>query len=296
MTRRGDGHTTKDRRTEPHDRRGPSGLDGQNTIDVGAYLERIKYRGSLAPDLRTLQALHLAHLYAVPFENFDIAARRPLVLAMDRVFDKVVHRRRGGVCYELNGLFYHLLAALGFEVRMLAAEVFFPHPLTRSELDHMLIVVDLGRRWMADVGFGGAFHEPILLDETRIQHEGERAFRVVREGAHRALWMLLPDMGWVKLYRFTLEPRSLDDYAGMCTFHQSAPESYYVKNRICALPNARGCVTLFNDGLIITEDGRRRVYPLRTEQRRIEALRRHFDIDLPDERPHPAAPPAGLLR
>lgn len=280
MTQQGDGDTTSERVAEAHDGRGSAWALARNTTNLGAYLERIKYRGRLEPDLQTLRALHLAHLYTVPFENFDVAPQRPIVLEMDRVFDKVVHRRRGGVCYELNGLFYHLLSALGFEVTMLSAEVFFPHPLARSDFDHMLLAVNLDQRWMADVGFGGAFHEPMLLDETQIKHEGDRAFRVVREGAHRTLWMHLPDMGWVKVYRFTPRPRALGDFAGMCRFHESTPDAYYVKNRICSLPNARGCVTIFNDGLIITEDGRRRVYPVRGEQRLREALRRHFDVVL----------------
>src|SRR5437762_3314192 len=92
-------------------------------MDVNAYLKRIDYAGSTAPTLETLNALHQAHLYAVPFENLDIHLGRPIILEYDHLFDKIVTQRRGGFCYELNGMFAWLLRELGFEVSMLNARV-----------------------------------------------------------------------------------------------------------------------------------------------------------------------------
>ena len=82
-------------------------------MDVPAYLERIGYRGSLDVSLETLRGLHLAHLYTVPFENLDILRHRPIALGGVELFDKIVARRRGGFCYELNGLFCRALARAG---------------------------------------------------------------------------------------------------------------------------------------------------------------------------------------
>src|SRR5690242_4007849 len=92
-------------------------------MDIDAYLDRIAYRGSRAPTAATLRELQVAHLLAVPFENLSIHARQPIVLEEGALFDKVVMRRRGGFCYELNGLFAALLRALGFPVTRLAAGV-----------------------------------------------------------------------------------------------------------------------------------------------------------------------------
>jgi N-hydroxyarylamine O-acetyltransferase len=92
-------------------------------MDIDAYLERIAYEGSREPAARTLRDLQVAHLTAVPFENLSIHAREPILLDDDALFDKVVGRRRGGFCYELNGLFAGLLRALGFNVAMLSARV-----------------------------------------------------------------------------------------------------------------------------------------------------------------------------
>src|SRR5260221_13506295 len=91
---------------------------------VDAYLDRIHYAGSRAPSAATLRALHAAHLYAVPFENLDIGRGRRLSLALPDLYAKIVARRRGGFCYELNGLFSWLLASLGYGVTHLSARVY----------------------------------------------------------------------------------------------------------------------------------------------------------------------------
>ncbi|TFB10035.1 arylamine N-acetyltransferase, partial [Candidatus Marinimicrobia bacterium MT.SAG.4] len=92
-------------------------------MDIEAYLERIGYRGSRTPSVQTLRDMQLVHLLTVPFENLSIHAGEPIVLEDDALFEKIVARRRGGFCYELNGLFAALLRALGFNVSMLSARV-----------------------------------------------------------------------------------------------------------------------------------------------------------------------------
>ncbi len=92
-------------------------------MDVAAYLDRINYHGSTDPILETLCALHRAHMLAVPFENLDIPLKRPIVLDQELLFDKLVNRRRGGFCYELNALFSALLREMGFNVQRLSARV-----------------------------------------------------------------------------------------------------------------------------------------------------------------------------
>src|SRR4051794_5452932 len=131
-------------------------------MNIDAYLQRIGYRGSLVPNEQTLSDLQLAHLYAVPFENLDIGLQRPIVLDLDLLYDKVVNKRRGGFCYELNGLFGELLKALGFRVQMLSAGVYGGDGGLGPDFDHMLLAVDLDRRRIADVGFGETFSEPLL--------------------------------------------------------------------------------------------------------------------------------------
>ena len=127
-------------------------------MDVKAYLERIKYRGSLALNAETLRGLQAAHLLAVPFENLSIHAKQPIVLDDDALFTKIVERGRGGFCYELNGLFAALLRALGFKVEMLSAGVANAEGGFGPDFDHMALMVTLDERWLADVGFGDSFN------------------------------------------------------------------------------------------------------------------------------------------
>ena len=79
------------------------------SLNLDSYLARISYSGPLAPTLENLRAIHYAHLLAVPFENLDIHRGMPIALDQEYLYDKIVLRRRGGFCYELNSLFAALL-------------------------------------------------------------------------------------------------------------------------------------------------------------------------------------------
>src|SRR4051812_21511122 len=113
-----------------------------------AYLARIGYAGSLAPTIETLRALHRAHLHAVPFENLDIHLGRPIKLDRGAFFRKIVGERRGGFCYELNGLFADLLAFLDFDVSLLSARVAREAGGFGPEFDHLAVLVHAGGRWL----------------------------------------------------------------------------------------------------------------------------------------------------
>jgi N-hydroxyarylamine O-acetyltransferase len=73
--------------------------------NIDDYLQRLNYAGSTSPTAKTLRQLHLAHLQNVPFENLSIHSGEPIVLDDQALFEKIVGRRRGGFCYELNGLY-----------------------------------------------------------------------------------------------------------------------------------------------------------------------------------------------
>src|SRR3954468_6333227 len=147
-------------------------------MNVAAYLERIGYQGPRAPTAETLRRLHLAHLYAVPFENLSIHWGEPIELDDEALFEKIVVRRRGGFCYELNGLFAALLRALGFDVAMLSAGVGGSAGEFSPEFDHMALLITLGERWLVDVGFGDSFREPLRLETREDQAEGRLAYRI----------------------------------------------------------------------------------------------------------------------
>src|SRR5215813_4358457 len=196
-------------------------------MDTKAYLERIRYEGPLEPTAETLRALHLAHMRAVPFENLSIHAGQPIILNNDALFEKIVTRRRGGFCYELNGLFAALLGSLGFDVAKLSAGVARPDGSFSAEFDHMTLLVNLDERWLADVGFGDSFEEPLKLDFRGGQLQGGRAYQVVPGAAHYLVLQREEQGKWKNQYRFTLQSYDFPDYEPMCHFHQTSPESHF---------------------------------------------------------------------
>src|SRR5580692_3744465 len=148
-------------------------------VDTPAYLARIQYAGPTEANAETLRALHRAHLVAVPFENLDIHLGRKITVDEAAILNKVVGLRRGGFCYELNGAFAALLRALGFSVTLLSARVSRDDGSASAEFDHLTLRVDLEESWLADVGFGDSFLEPLRLKPDIEQEQPGGRFRIV---------------------------------------------------------------------------------------------------------------------
>ena len=131
------------------------------------YFERIGYRGSPRADLETLRDLHRAHLAAIPFENLDVQLGRVPPLDVDAVFDKLVTRRRGGWCYEMNTLLGWALEEVGFSVTRLSCGVMREVRGDEVMGCHLALLVECEGQWLVDVGFGGSLAEPLPLAEGR---------------------------------------------------------------------------------------------------------------------------------
>jgi len=250
-------------------------------MDINAYLSRINYHGSREPTAETLRDLQVAHLLAVPFENLSIHSGEPIVLNDKDLFEKVVQRRRGGFCYELNGLFAALLRKLGFGVEMLSAGVANPLGEFGPDFDHMTLMVTLEQRWLADVGFGDSFREPLLLDERGIQKQNEHEYEIVAEGDQRTLMQRDSGGDWMAQYRFTLQPHVYADYAEMCRFHQTSPDSHFTKAPLCSLATADGRITLGGGHFITTiRSGEKHEVAVSGEAEFAQLLREHFGIEM----------------
>jgi len=223
--------------------------------------------------------LQVAHLLAVPFENLSIHAGQPIVLEDEALFAKIVERQRGGFCYEANGLFAALLRTLGFDVAMLSAGVANAEGGFGPDFDHMALMVTLGQRWLVDVGFGDSFREPLLLDERGEQVQGGRVYRILPEGTHLILMRRDGGGEWKAQYRFTLQPREYADYAGMCRYHQTSPQSHFTRARVCSRATPDGRVTLSGMRFITASgSGVRQERTLTSQEEYAEVLREHFGI------------------
>ena len=251
-------------------------------IDTTAYLQRIYYGGSLEPTLSTLQTLHAAHMLSVPFENLNIHLGRPILLDETALFEKIVVQRRGGFCYELNGLFAVLLRALGFDVTLLSAGVARESGGFGPEFDHLALLVqipDHAEMSLADVGFGDSFLLPLSFEEGLEQSQNSGIYRIVRDN-DKWLTQQRKEQGmWENMYRFTLQPRELADFTDMCHFHQTSPESGFTRGRVCTLATPGGRITLGDTEFIITRGQEKTERELNEEEYK-QVLHEYFGIVL----------------
>lgn len=250
-------------------------------MDIKTYLNRINYTGPLTPSAKALREVQVAHLLTVPFENLSIHSGQPIVLEDQALFDKIVRQRRGGFCYELNGLFAALLRALGCHIVMLSAQVAKEEGGFGPDFDHMTLMVTLEQRWLSDVGFGDIFREPLLLDEREEQKQGERVYQIIEDGAHLILMERRRGKDWQAQYRFTLQPYEYAEYEEMCRYHQTSPQSHFTQKRICSRATPEGRVTLEEKRLIITvNDNERQERALTSKEEYITLLHEYFGIDM----------------
>lgn len=251
-------------------------------MDIAAYLNRINHHGPVTSTAETLRQLQVAHLRSVPFENLSIHSGEAIILKDEALFEKIVVRRRGGFCYELNGLFAALLRALGFNVSMLSASTMNSEGQFGPDFDHMTLLAQLEERWLVDVGFGDSFEEPLLLDKREPQVQGGHAFRIDATGDNRLTVMRRNSDGeWKAQYRFTLTPHVYADYEEMCRYHQTSPKSHFTRQRICSRATTDGRVTISQMRLIITTRGERVERELASEEEYDRALREYFDLVMP---------------
>ncbi|MCQ9185886.1 arylamine N-acetyltransferase [Streptomyces sp. IBSBF 2953] len=241
-----------------------------------------------------LRELHLRHLRAVPFENLSVHLGEEIVLEERRLVEKVVEERRGGFCCELNGAFGALLAALGFEVTLLAARVYGEQGRLGIPYDHLALLVrtaDAGE-WLADVGFGAHSHYPLQWGRRDEQPDPAGVFRIVESGPHpegpengagaaagRDLDVVLEG---APVYRLEARPRVLRDFVAGAWWHSTSPESHFTKSLVCSrLTEDGGRITLSGRRLkVTTADGVSRESELTDDEEVLQTYRERFGITL----------------
>ncbi|MCT7375771.1 arylamine N-acetyltransferase family protein [Chelativorans salis] len=256
------------------------------TINLAAYLRRVKYEGPLEPTLETLSALHLHHPLAIAFENLDPLLRRPVNLDLASLQEKLIFGGRGGYCFEHNLLFMHVLSTLGFQVSGLAARVLWGREEDAvTPRGHMLLRVELPEgTYLADVGFGGlTLTAPLRLEAGLEQETPHESFRLDRDGD---TWRMRADVDgeWRCLYRFSLEEQFPVDYEATNYFLSTSPASHFRNSLIAARPTPEGRYALLNNRLNVHGgNGSRRELK---EAEEIEAvLWDIFGIDVPEGLP-----------
>jgi len=254
---------------------------------VAAYLVRIGATRPQMLDAATLRHLHRAHLMSVPFENLSIHVGEAISLADDDLADKIVRRRRGGFCYELNGTFALLLEALGATVARLAVRV-YGDGRSGPPFDHLALAVRLPDGtgpWLVDVGFGDHSVYPLALDSRSLQDDPAGQF-VLADGEDGDVDVLRNGQ---PQYRVEMRRRSLADFVPTCWWQATSPVSHFTQSTICSRLTETGRISISGRTLISTTGAERTEQELADESALLAAYSSHFGITLDHA---PRVPPA----
>ena len=256
-------------------------------FDLGSWLTRIGYQGPLAPTLETLRGLVFAHAHAIAYESLDIMLGRVPKLSVTDLQHKMVHRRRGGYCFEQNMLFRAGLRSLGYQVTSLQGRVVrglaidAPRPAI-----HMLLRVDLAEGpHLADVGFGNlAPTAPLLLAPDAEQATPHETMRFIEVCGELTLQSKLGER-WEHIYRVIPYPRYDAEYEVANWYTATHPDAPYLNNIIVARPLSDGTrLTMFNGRVTLRHpSGESERRSLDTPEAFASVLREEFDLELPDE-------------
>jgi N-hydroxyarylamine O-acetyltransferase len=251
-------------------------------MEVKKYLERINYGDRTEATVAVLNILQKKHLLSVPFENLDIHYNNPIKLNRPDIYNKVVGGRRGGFCYELNGIFYELLNSIGFDVKMVSARVFNQkHETFSPEFDHLAIITKIDSiNYLTDVGFGEFAFTPLKIELSTILHDERGVFRIEKYDEEYYQVSKQADESWIPEYMFTLKARDLNEFRQRCHYNQTSPSSHFTQNKFCSLATEKGRVTVTANKIKITEGDTIIELPVNGEEEFLKALRKYFQIRL----------------
>jgi N-hydroxyarylamine O-acetyltransferase len=212
-----------------------------DNFDLQAYFSRTGFRGIALADVATLKKMMRCQLFSVPFENLDVQAGKVVSLAPEEICSKIVERRRGGYCYEVNGLFAMALEAIGIPYRFIAARP-MTYPVRRPKT-HMAIVATIGdEQWLCDLGFGSfGIREPVNLAwlDREIRQDFD-TFRLSIPSGQDYLLQSLTDGAWKNLYEFNLFPHEWVDFEPANFLNSTHPDSIFVRNLMVVLQHETG--------------------------------------------------------
>lgn len=248
-------------------------------IDVDPYLNRLGLKRE-DPTLTFLRKLHFAHVHCIPFENLDIHYNKKITLDYSKIFKKLIEDKRGGFCYELNGLFYHLLIHLGFDCYLTSGQMKKESGEFDPEYGHMLIILKQQEKaFLVDVGFGNSFSHPKEIAVGPVQMDYTTYWRFTQDPDENYLLQYSPDTTvFTTKYRFNLEEKLAIQFMEMCEYHQTSPESRFTQGKLISIKTKDGRVTLTDKKLKVLKLGEIQESPILNEDEFLSKLEQYFSI------------------
>jgi N-hydroxyarylamine O-acetyltransferase len=234
-----------------------------NNFVLAEYLKRIGFSGDPKADHGTLRSLMLRQLFSVPFENLDVQAGKIVSLVPEDIVEKIVQRKRGGYCYEVNGLFAMALQAMGIPYQFVAARPMF-YPMRRPKT-HMAVVATVeGKKWLCDLGFGSyGIREPLSLGQLGVPvRQGHDEFKLTKINEREYLFEAKVDGEWKNQYSFDLYEPEWIDFAPANYLNSTHPEAVFVQKHLIIQHTEDGRKVLFGDTLKIISNGQTKTQPV----------------------------------
>jgi len=252
----------------------------ENKFSRESYLERIRYSGYLSTTVDSLAAIQESQLQTIPFENFDICLNRKIFTTPSALLNKLIGTRRGGYCFELNGLLLMALQSFGFEARALLARVHISgKPTGRG---HQISLVNInGKPWIVDVGFGAdtpSIPMPLTIN-VPVSNNGQ-TFRLTENELFGFMLQCKNGEIWKDLYSFELNHVCLGDIEYGNHFASTSKKTIFTHARVAAIQVPNGVVTLLNHTVKKSIEGKEILIRLEENESYIQALETHFGIEL----------------
>jgi N-hydroxyarylamine O-acetyltransferase len=243
------------------------------------YFDRIGFQESGKVDIETITDMMRCQLFTVPFENLDVQAKKVVSLVPEEIVTKILHKRRGGYCYEVNGLFAMALQAMGIPYQFVAARPMF-YPVKRPRT-HMALVLTLdGIPWLCDLGFGSyGIRAPMRLDLLDVQvKQDSDTFMLTMSDSQEYVLKAMVDGEWANQYAFDLSRHEWIDFVPANYLNSTHPDAVFVQKLLIVLYNPAGRKILFGDTLKIVKDGQTELRTILPDDR-ISMLSREFGLD-----------------
>jgi len=204
-------------------------IDGKSMSDdeILGYMKRIGIDSNITVDLNSLVSLQKAHLTHIPYENYDSLEHKLTSLNHKELYRKLITEHRGGICFELNGLYAWLLKSIGFDVKSHLSRYIIPEGEVHQRTHRVMTVTIDNKRYLTDVGVNSeCSRKPLLLAQEVVQNDGISEYRLEKDDFFGwILWQKLKNKEWRRLYGFTEEPQLDIDFIMPCTFCDIHPLS-----------------------------------------------------------------------
>lgn len=253
-------------------------------LQISQYLHKLQLDDvSPKPTLAFLQKLQEAHLKFIPYDNFDCLNGKITSLDHNDMFTKLILHNRGGICFELNGLYCWLLQSIGYDVTSFAVRYIDKIKIYQLRRHRNMCIKLDGRRYITDVGVNSESPRlPLELTEDLVQSDGISQYKFTKDQFWGwLLWQKEKSKPWKRLLGFTEEPQLDQDFIPASFWCDAHPDSPLNKNKNLSIFREDCNITIRGNFLKFYLGGRVKYrYRIRTGAELKEILWEYFGINV----------------